>query len=440
VTCYDDRGRAVSTTDPLLAASGEKATFAYDDLGRVTSIDGRTDVALTWGAGTTLARVVDGATTTSMSSYGGRIVTKEIKTGALTDRLRYSYATPQSNAPIMLLDDSGIAAVEYALPGGARVRAGAGEVPTIALTGIDGSALAVVDLPVAAVAGVSGGALSGRAGVPERFGPYGEVLTARPALLDAAPCYTWQAAQRHETLGGEAAIVEVDRVFGLHLGQRVRAVAGDARPAPSHDGFAARLHQFEAVARPQAQPCRQRGQARDSGGHTAFGGSQHEPGLGREIDPLLRLQHQAVAVCQSPHGGQVGLKAAREQQHPLPPQPAGQGLLQQGMHRPAAAYQPGSSGAHPLAGRGGLGGGHHRWVRAEAEVVVAGQIEQLGRQAAQLAPGAGGLAGQLPGQGALPGGQVTGGFRLELGCSAAHGLEARAPNLLGPPDRLLLLI
>lgn len=206
VTCNDERGRVVSTTDPLLAASGAKATFAYDDLGRVTSIDGRTDVALTWGAGTTLARVVDGATTTSMSTFGGRIVTKEVRTGAVTDRLRYSYATPQSNAPIFLLDDSGVAVVEYALPGGARVRAAAGQVPTIALTGIDGSALAVMDLPSAAVAGVSGAALSGRAGVPERFGPYGEVLAARPDLLDASPCYTWQAAQRHETLGGEAAI------------------------------------------------------------------------------------------------------------------------------------------------------------------------------------------------------------------------------------------
>jgi RHS repeat-associated protein len=206
VTCYDDRGRIVSTTDPLLAASGGKATFAYDDLGRVTTVEGRTDLALSWGAGTTLARVVDGPTTTSMSTFAGRIVSKEIRTGALTDRLRYSYATPQSNAPIMLLDDSGIAAVEYALPGGARVRADAGEVPTIALTGIDGSALAIMDLPAAAVAGVSGAASSGRAGTPERFGPYGEVLGARPNLLDASPCYTWQAAQRHETLGGDAAI------------------------------------------------------------------------------------------------------------------------------------------------------------------------------------------------------------------------------------------
>lgn len=206
VTCYDNAGRPVTTTDPLLAAQQSAATFAYDGLGRVTAVDGRSDLRLTWGAGTSLARLVDGSTTTTMSTYAGRILRKDVTTGAISDGLRYSYMSEASSAPLLLLDDTGVRAVEFSLPGGARVRADAGKVPTLSLSGLDGASLAVIDLPAAAIAGVSGAALSGRAGVPERFGPYGEPLDARPSLLDAAPCYLWQAADRRETLGGDAGI------------------------------------------------------------------------------------------------------------------------------------------------------------------------------------------------------------------------------------------
>ena len=206
VSCYDNAGRLASTTDPALAADGTSATFAYDGLGRVTSIDGRSSLELTWGAGTSLARLVDGATTTTLASYAGRIVRKEVTSGATADAVRYSYVNPASSAPLLILDDQGVRTVEYSLPGGARVRADVGQVPTLSVSGLDGAALGVVDVPAAAIAGHSGAALSGRAGVAERYGPYGEPLTVRPSPLDAAPCYAWQAADRHETLGGEAGI------------------------------------------------------------------------------------------------------------------------------------------------------------------------------------------------------------------------------------------
>lgn len=206
ITCYDNAGRLVSTTDPLLAVQEGRATFTYDGLGRVTALDGRADLALTWGAGTSLATLIDGATTTTMSTYAGRIVSKRVTTGAITDQVRYSYVSAASSAPLLLLDDTGVRTVEYSLPGGARVRADAGQVPTLSLTGLDGASLAVVDLSAAAIAGHSGTASSGRAGVSARFGPYGEPLDARPSLLDAAPCYLWQAADRRETLGGDTAI------------------------------------------------------------------------------------------------------------------------------------------------------------------------------------------------------------------------------------------
>lgn len=206
VTCYDNAGRLVTTTDPLLATQGSTASFSYDGFGRVTAVDGRSDLQMTWGSGTSLARLVDGSTTTTMSTYAGRIVRKAVTTGVISDEVRYSYVSAASSAPLLLLDDTGVRAVEYSLPGGARVRADAGRVPTLSLTGLDGAALAVIDLPAAALSGHSGAAVSGLAGVPERFGPYGEPLDARPSLLDAVPCYLWQAADRRETLGGDAGI------------------------------------------------------------------------------------------------------------------------------------------------------------------------------------------------------------------------------------------
>ena len=107
-------------------------------------------------------------------------------------------------------------------------------------------------------------------------------------------------------------------------------------------------------------------------------------------------QHQAVTIRQGGHRRQVRLEAAGEQQHPLASQPAGQGALQLGMHRPAAAHQAGCPGSHPFTGGGGLGRGHQAGVAAQAEIVVAGQIQQGG---CRIRIGAGGEGGRFQGAG-----------------------------------------
>jgi len=88
--------------------------------------------------------------------------------------------------------------------------------------------------------------------------------------------------------------------------------------------------------------------------------------------------HQALTVGQGHHRRQVGLEAAGEQQRPAPPQPGCQLRLQLHVHRPGAGDQAGPAGAHTIPGGGLLGGGDHRRVAAEAEVVVAGEVEERG--------------------------------------------------------------
>ena len=75
-------------------------------------------------------------------------------------------------------------------------------------------------------------------------------------------------------------------------------------------------------------------------------------------------EHQAVAIRQGADGRQIGLEAAGEEQHPCSTEPCRQGLLQLGVPRPAARYQPGGSSPHAGFGSGHLGGGHQRGVVA----------------------------------------------------------------------------
>lgn len=86
--------------------------------------------------------------------------------------------------------------------------------------------------------------------------------------------------------------------------------------------------------------------------------------------------HLAVAVGQGQHRGQVGLKAAGEEQHPLAPKPLGQGRLELVMAWSRAAHQSRSAAAHPVALDRGHGRRLQAGVGAESEIVVAGQIEQ----------------------------------------------------------------
>jgi len=88
--------------------------------------------------------------------------------------------------------------------------------------------------------------------------------------------------------------------------------------------------------------------------------------------------HQAVAVGQGQHRRQVGLEAAGEQQRPVSPQPGRQLRLQLHVHRPGAGDQPRGPGTHAIAGGGCLGGGNDVRVAAQAEIVVAGEVEEGG--------------------------------------------------------------
>ena len=100
-----------------------------------------------------------------------------------------------------------------------------------------------------------------------------------------------------------------------------------------------------------------------------------DPHQQRMVDQAIG-QHQAVAVGQGGHGGDICLEAAGEKQHPPAPQPAGQGLLQLGVLRPGATHQPRGGGPHPAGCDGGLGRLHQGRMTAEGEGIVAGEVEQ----------------------------------------------------------------
>ncbi len=106
-------------------------------------------------------------------------------------------------------------------------------------------------------------------------------------------------------------------------------------------------------------------------------------------------EHQAVAIGQGSHRSDVGLEAAGKEQHPLAPQPFSKPRLQLPVHRPAAAHQPRGPRPHPIAADGGAGGLLQARVLAQAQVIIAGQIQQragLGPLRPQ-APRRGGLVG-----------------------------------------------
>ncbi len=77
-------------------------------------------------------------------------------------------------------------------------------------------------------------------------------------------------------------------------------------------------------------------------------------------------QHQGVAIGQGRHGGEVGLEAAGEQQHPLAAEPGGQGLLQLVVNGPGAGDEAGGAGTQAAGGQFGRGGREHGGVAAEA--------------------------------------------------------------------------
>jgi RHS repeat-associated protein len=219
-TCYDAQGRLASTTDPQVtgdATGKETAEFSYDAFGRVTAITGGTrPVVLTWAGDTTLAKLVDGlgpdAVTTTMSTYGGRIVGKQVTGQSGSDEVHYGYGSGIDGSPAVVYaarDGVTGAPVSYtfALPGAVNVVIPVDGVATMTFNGIDGSALATIATPFLNLAGASGGQPGAPLGPSPRFGPYGEPLEAsRAKSSPAMPDYSWQGAGQLETLGGPSSI------------------------------------------------------------------------------------------------------------------------------------------------------------------------------------------------------------------------------------------
>ena len=218
ITCHDAAGRLVSTTDPLVtgdAAGKAIARPTFDGLGRVTGIaGGANDVALDWSSDTTIGTVTDGrgaaAVTTSMTTYGGRVVSKKVVSGTKSSTVLYSYSSALDSSPSILLTPRAgrapaLNAYSLGLPGGATLLLPATGRATLTLPGIDGVGLLTVAAPEFDLPGATGVAKD--LGIQERFGPYGEALApARGARIDATPDYGWQAADRNETFSGPSMI------------------------------------------------------------------------------------------------------------------------------------------------------------------------------------------------------------------------------------------
>lgn len=215
VSCYDSLGRPASTTDPLVTGGEGSAGITVDGLGRVTRVEGDRPLSLTWGAGTHLGEIEEGTAAdyvrTTMGMYAGRLVDKSVVTPMDSSSVRYAYATESSGDPVLTLATTagrvdGVQTITYPLPGGARIEAVAGEVPTLVLSGLDGAVLARISVPALAVNGLSGN-IESDSGFAPRFGPYGEPLVTPSITPDSAdPVFSWRAAQRHETLEGTSAI------------------------------------------------------------------------------------------------------------------------------------------------------------------------------------------------------------------------------------------
>lgn len=221
VSCYDARGRQVSTTDPTIAGADGVAELTYDGLGRVTGISGPRALAAQWSAGTQVTRLDEiaadgsGLVSTRWDVFGGQVVDKTLVTDAGSSTIRYA-------GPFLVdVRDGeavGTSAVSYSLPGGASVTTAPGASAVLTIPGVDGAALIRVDVP---------GLGSGSAAVPgaqpgpvETYGPYGEPLIT-PSIADPSPVptYGWQASAGRETLPGAASIVMMgDRPYHPGLG------------------------------------------------------------------------------------------------------------------------------------------------------------------------------------------------------------------------------
>ena len=204
---------------------------------------------------------------------------------------------------------------------------------------------------------------------------------------------------------GQAAAAGAEHAEGMGLIHQQRHPVACAEGRQGGQGRRAAFHAVEAFAEHQqgglgaGAPLAEQealeigrvvvGEALQAGAAGAHAGQQ------RVVDQAIG-QHQAVAIGEGADGGQVGLEAAGEEQHPLAPQPGGQGLLQLQMHRTGAADQARGGGAEAAGVEFGRSGRQHGRIATEAQVVVAGQVQQGGgrRRAGSSGPGVCGSFGR----------------------------------------------
>ncbi|MFM1964533.1 MAG: hypothetical protein RL134_258, partial [Actinomycetota bacterium] len=220
VTCYNDLGRPVSTTDPLVTGGEGTARFRHDALGRVVAIsDVARPVSLTWDAGGQVAIMREGIDTTSpittrLETYGGSVLRKSVTTASGTSRL--IFAGPWN----LTEDDSGVVtgvdSLQYSLPGGAIVTIPSGGTAVLQVPGVDGSALAHIPVPT-----LGSGGVAPRVAAADRFGPFGEPLAVRDLDPQSArPTYGWKGSFGVETLAGSSAVALMGaRAYAPALGQ-----------------------------------------------------------------------------------------------------------------------------------------------------------------------------------------------------------------------------
>ncbi|MFM1964682.1 MAG: hypothetical protein RL134_407 [Actinomycetota bacterium] len=240
VTCYDGAGRAVSTTDPLMAPQGGSARLSWDALGRLTSSEAEgATLSLDWSWGGLPATIVDGMgavpVTSDLAHALGRLVAQRTSDDSASTTTLMAYANPTAIAPGLLLDGQGSPTqVRLLLPGGAlwKKSLASGDV-VLDHPGIRGEVVVRTDARGQAVRGAGGGVLA------EALGPFGEPLeTGRPsagALAADPPSYGYGFSRLEPTLsGGSGLVLSLARPYLPALGAYL---AFDPVPGSSSTGY-----------------------------------------------------------------------------------------------------------------------------------------------------------------------------------------------------------
>ena len=232
IVCYNGAGRPSSTTDPLLAVGGGRATLTWDDLGRFTTSEAL-EVSWTWGG---LPRSIADRTgavpvTSEFAHALGRLVAQRSADDTATTISRMAYANPSATAPSVILDGAGNPVqVRLLLPGGALwKRSIDDQVVRIDHPGIRGELVVTSDGEGTVVPAPVGGPLA------EATGPFGEPLAGGFGPRADAPVYGYGFGDLESTVPGGAGIVlKVARPYLPALGI---FLAFDPEPGATTTGY-----------------------------------------------------------------------------------------------------------------------------------------------------------------------------------------------------------